>query len=166
MIGMWKKLSLMFEIVLFISFTLAKASPSDRVNHIILSGKEAKKIVDASNRLIQCDKFDSWKPKNSVIHAMKKKLIQRLSNDKCAISNKMEHLKIQIIPIVLNGKKYILINGFDDATFNSIKALPPEFKISWKRNAVVVDGGGCGNFKALYVCEEDVISGIAYNFPE
>jgi hypothetical protein len=62
----------------------------------------------------------------------------------------------QYMPARWKGLRLIVVNGFDETMFEMEKSLDKNADLTqWKRELVVSFGGGCIQWRAVYIVEED-----------
>ena len=70
----------------------------------------------------------------------------------------------QYMPARWKGLRLIVVNGFDEIMFDMEKSLDKNVDLTrWKRELVVSFGGGCLQWRAVYIVEQNRFMGLQHH---
>lgn len=143
--------------VLILSSTIA--SGEDLKMYTVLSGQEAKNIVNQCSRTSPQDITDFWIPDEKVIASIESNLeiIEQLDPELCCFSNvrisNVQNYFRQYVGILYEGHRLIYINAF----------LGPHSPKNWQTEAVIACDGGTSFWGVIFDPETGQFSQLAIN---
>jgi len=150
------RLSIAVPVMLVVLSPLADARPQfDETKRIVLPSEAATTIL----KWYVADgnwTTEEWPVTSSELDGLELVLSTALAKADIFGARKPPSLYRQYMPARWKGLRLIVVNGFDETMFDMEKLLDQNADLTqWKRELVVSFGGGCLQWRGVYIVEQN-----------